>query len=91
MLPRTKNEVMAQILIRKSMGLTNAQIAREFGVCQATVHNIVNGKRQPSTKPKYVPLPDPIPDYQDFSLLPDTVLFKHSREWDRIPPVRSKK
>lgn len=64
-------------------------IAKRFDVCEATVSNIVRGKYAPRRRKQvevtlrspYSPL-----DFkeEDFSSLPDDVLFQHVREWDFI-------
>ena len=79
------------ILSLRAEGKVMKDIAKKFGICQATVSNVVNGKHKirsksnrrracaPATPPREMPTP-----VQDFSLLPDHVLFKHVRIWDFI-------
>lgn len=64
-------------------------IAQTFLVCEATVSNIINGKHAPR-KIKIIGAPirspyDPL-DFkeEDFSALPDNVLFQHAKERDFI-------
>lgn len=63
-------------------------IARRFGVCEGTISNIVNGKtgaRTPKKNRRYLRIPlEPAFEIQDFSTLPDHILFKHVRVWDFI-------
>ncbi len=66
-------------------------IAKKFEISQATVSNVINGRhklrgtspRRRACKPVR-PLPEPGLVVQDFSSLPDHVLFQHVREWDFI-------
>lgn len=72
-------------------GLSIKDIAKKFGVCTATVSNIVNGKTVPRGANK---LRKPLPNratieanevqFQDYSTLPDEVLFQHVRECNFI-------
>jgi IS30 family transposase len=66
--------------------VSQQMIARKFGICEATVSNIVHGRSRPRKPPLYrrVTSTPPEPQEQDFSQLPDDVLFKHVREWDFI-------
>lgn len=79
------------ILKMREEGCKMETIAKKFGICQGTVSKVVNGKhrirgekkRRRACAPSH-PIPDPVTEVQDFSNLPDHVLFQHVREWDFI-------
>jgi hypothetical protein len=79
------------IIAMRAEGKGLKDIAKKFGICQATVSNIINGRhrvrgksnrRRACAPPR--PHCEPEPDVQDFSQLPDDVLFKHVKPWDYI-------
>lgn len=84
-----RQEEVEEVAKLRAQGCLIKDIARKFSVCEATVSNIVRGKYAPRRRKQvettlrspYAPL-----DFKEenFSSLPDDVLFQHVREWDFI-------
>lgn len=75
--------------LREEEGLLIKVIAQRFSICQATVSKIIN-RKSGARKRKRVGFerhraydPEAFKE-EDFSLLPDTVLFEHVREHNFI-------
>lgn len=86
-------EEEAAILSMREEGNKMETIARKFGICQATVSNVINGKHKVRGKqnrrrgcgPRR-PERELVTEEaeQVFVDLPDDVLFQHVRLWDYI-------
>jgi hypothetical protein len=74
----------------RAIGWSTLAIAARFEVCQATVSNVLNGRSKPKRR-NFVPKPPKPPQerpvitlYEDFSQLPDHVLFQPVKECNFI-------
>lgn len=84
-------EEEAAILSLREEGKEQKDIAKQFGVCQATISNVINGRhkvrgKRNSRQAYLPPRPpcEPEPPTPNFSELPDHVLFKHVNAFDFI-------
>lgn len=79
------------IQLRRDQGMMVKDLAKKYGVCDATISNICKGTAVPRGGNKIIKPPPSrkIPDaceieFVDFSILPDHVLFQHVREYNFI-------
>lgn len=89
-----QQEVEEIIKLHDDEGWTFKDLAKRFNVCEATVSNYVNKRTSPrflkkkGGRQRGIPVTKSFaaPDYsdQDFSRLPDHVLFEHVRECNFI-------
>jgi hypothetical protein len=79
-------EEHAEIHRLHAASVSQKDIARQFRICEASVSNIVHGRSRPRKPALHRRQTVQIPEAreQDFSQLPDNVLFKHVPVWDYI-------
>lgn len=80
-------EEYESILRQKEEGIQSKDIAKAFGVCEATVSNVIHGRNKTRGKRRRAVGPPPSKCESEemvFSELPDEVMFKHVRVWDYI-------
>jgi transcriptional regulator with XRE-family HTH domain len=86
-----EGEHLAIKKLRLEEGMKIKEIAKRFNVCEATVSNIVKGNTVPRGTAKLRKASKQGPaieahelESQDFSQLPDDVMFEHVKEYNFI-------